>query len=105
MVERESAGRALPGTFLVTENLNDLHPLVVNNPRIARIKIALPSPGELTQAFEFLKPSYSCALQEYSGQLPSVAQQLAGSTLGAIETLLQNARALPAVLETDDLVN
>lgn len=31
-------------TFLITENLNDLHSLVVNNPRAARIKIALPSP-------------------------------------------------------------
>jgi hypothetical protein len=40
-------------TFLITENLNDLHPLVVNNPRAARIKIALPSPEDLTQAFEF----------------------------------------------------
>src|SRR5271166_2772020 len=97
------AGHSLV-TFLVTENLNDLHPLVVNNPRIARIKIALPSPGELTQAFEFLKPSYSCALREYSGQLPSVAQQLAGSTLGAIETLLRTREHSQQCLKPDDLV-
>src|SRR6516164_135212 len=51
------AGHSLV-TFLFTENLNDLHPLIVNNPRAARIKIALPSPDELTQAFEILKPSY-----------------------------------------------
>src|SRR5215475_13956260 len=41
-------------TFLVTENLNDLHPLIVNNPRAARIKIALPAPGDLAQAFELM---------------------------------------------------
>src|SRR5262252_1663039 len=82
------AGHSL-ATFHVTENLNDLHPLIVNNPRAARIKIALPSPDELTQAFEILKPSYPCSLQEFSNQLPTVSQQLAGSTLGAIETLLK----------------
>src|SRR5215472_5279436 len=37
-------------SFLITENLNDLHPLIVNNPRVAQIKIALPSPVELTDA-------------------------------------------------------
>jgi hypothetical protein len=97
------AGHSL-ATFLVTENLNDLHPLVVNNPRAARIKIALPSPDELTQAFEFLNPSYSCALKEYSGRLQNVAQQLAGSTLGAVETLLKTREHARQSLEPDDLV-
>src|SRR5262249_29047264 len=89
-------------TFLITENLNDLHPLIVNNPRAARIKIALPSPEELTQAFEFMSPSYPCALKEYSGKLPTVAQQLAGSTLGAIETLLKTREHSRQCLAPDD---
>lgn len=97
------AGHSL-ATFLVAENLNDLHPLVVNNPRVARIKVALPSPEDLTQAFEFLKPSYSCALREYSGSLQNVAQQLAGSTLGAIETLLKTREHAQQCLKLDDLV-
>src|SRR6201982_2960343 len=61
------AGHSL-ARFLVSENMNDLHPLIVNNPRIARIKIALPSADDLTRAFEFLKPSFPCALKEYSGK-------------------------------------
>src|SRR5215475_12067353 len=97
------AGHSL-ATFLVTENLNDLHPLIVNNPRAARVKIALPSPEDLTRAFEFLSPSYPCALREYAGRLPSVAQQLAGSTLGAIETLLKTREHAKQCLEADDLV-
>lgn len=97
------AGHSL-ATFLVTENLNDLHPLVVNNPRAARIKIALPSPEELAQAFEFLNPSYSCALRKYSGRLENIAQQLAGSTLGAIETLLKTREHSRQCLEPGDLV-
>jgi len=89
---------------LITENLNDLHPLVVNNPRAARIKIALPSPDELSQAFTFLNPDYPCALREFSGQRNNVAQQLAGSTLGAIETLLKTREHAHQCLIPDDLV-
>src|SRR5215831_3001496 len=62
------AGHAL-ATFLVTENLNALHPLVDNDSRIARVRIDLPAPDDLAQAFEFLKPTYTCALREFSGQL------------------------------------
>lgn len=97
------AGHSLV-TFLVSENLNDLHPLIVNNPRAARIKIALPSPDDLAQAFEFLKPAYSCALQKFSGEFDNVAQQLAGSTLGAIETLLKTREHARQSLESRDLV-
>jgi hypothetical protein len=97
------AGHSL-ATFLIAENLNDLHPLIVNNPRAARIKIALPSPDDLTQAFEILTSPYSCALREFSGKLDSVAQQLAGSTLGAIETLLKTREHAKQSLESSDLV-
>jgi hypothetical protein len=91
-------------TFLVTENLNDLHSLIVNNPRAARIKIALPSADDLAQAFDFLNPTYSCALREFSGRWQSVAQQLAGSTLGAIETLLKTREHSRQCLAPHDLV-
>jgi len=97
------AGHSL-ATFLVSENLNDLHPLIVNNPRTARVKIALPSPDDLAQAFEFLSPSYPCALKEFSGRLQTVSQQLAGSTLGAIETLLKTREHARQCLAPEDLV-
>lgn len=97
------AGHSL-ATFLLAENLNDLHPLIVNNPRAARIKIALPSPDELTQAFEMLNSAYPSALKEFSGNLTHVAQQLAGSTLGAVETLLKTREHGKRSLEPSDLV-
>src|SRR5215471_11003756 len=97
------AGHSLV-TFLVTENLNDLHPLVVNNPRAARIKIALPSPDELTEAFEMLTSCYPCALRDYSANLQTVAEQLAGSTLSSIETLLKIREHARLCLGADDLV-
>jgi len=97
------AGHSL-ATFLVAENLNDLHTLIVNNPRAARIKIALPSADELTQAFEMLNACYPSALQQFSGKLDQVAQQLAGSSLGAVETLLKTREHTKKSLEGADLV-
>jgi len=44
-------------TFLITENLSDLHSLLVNNPRAGRIKIPLPSTEELTGAIQLLSSS------------------------------------------------
>jgi AAA+ superfamily predicted ATPase len=76
-------------TFLITENLNDLHSLIVNNPRVARLKIPLPSSEELEQAFELLAPQHPIALGGYPGGLPAVASMLTGSTLGAIESMLK----------------
>src|SRR5262244_3005399 len=43
-------------SFLLTENLNDLHPLIVNNPRVARTKIDLPTPKELSDGFSIMSP-------------------------------------------------
>lgn len=91
-------------TFLITENLNDLHPLIVNNSRAARIKIALPSSEELTQAFEFMASGYPAALRDYNGQLATAAQELAGSSLGAVETLLKQREYSRQSLEASDLV-
>jgi ATPase family associated with various cellular activities (AAA) len=82
------AGHAL-ATFLLTENLNDLHPLIVNNPRIARVRIDLPSCGELLEAFRAMAPSFPVSLSQMTGDLPAVAEQLAGSTLGALESMIK----------------
>ncbi len=65
-------GHAL-ATFLVTENLNDLHPMLSNNPRAAKVKVPLPSPEELREASELMAPSFPTALSEFSGKLAAVA--------------------------------
>src|SRR5262249_13549760 len=69
------AGHAL-ATFLLTENLNDLHPLLVNNPRIARIRIDLPSSSQLLDGFPVLAPSFPVSLAQVASDLPSIAEQL-----------------------------
>ena len=90
-------------TFLVTENLNDLHPLLVNNPQAAQVKVPLPSPEELSGAFAMFAPQYPKALFEYSKDVSRPASQLAGATLSSIENLLKTTEHKGVSLDDNDL--
>lgn len=92
-------------TFLVVENLNDLNPLLANNPRAARIKVGLPGPDELSRAYQVMAPRFPTALREYSSAVDSLARQLAGATLGATESLLKTREYAKRPLEAKDLVS
>jgi SpoVK/Ycf46/Vps4 family AAA+-type ATPase len=91
-------------SFLIVENLNDLHTLIAANPRTARIKIALPDASQLTAAFSLMAPQYPTALQEYSQRLDNLAHELMGSTLGAVETMLKTKEHGKTKIVSDDLV-
>src|SRR5215813_7911029 len=96
-------GHAL-ATFLLTENLNDLHALLVNNPRTARLRIDLPSSDELLSGFRVLAPSFPVSLAGMAADLPAVAQQLAGTTLGALESAIKTKEHRGEALAATDLV-
>lgn len=91
-------------TFLIAENLNDLHPMLATNPRAALVKVPLPSPGDLTRAFSLLAPAFPTALQNYTTNLGHAAAQLAGASLGAVETMLKTREHKKAPLTDTDLV-
>ncbi|HEV3040217.1 MAG TPA: AAA family ATPase [Candidatus Angelobacter sp.] len=91
-------------TFLIVENLNDLHPLIVNNARAAQIKIALPSPGELTSAFSVIGPSYPTALGEYQDRLDLLASQLSGASLSMVESTLRTKEHRKEKIVSEDVV-
>ncbi len=76
-------------TFLVTENLSDLHSLLVTNARAAHIRLPLPSPIELVDALKFMGAAYPTALSNYQRDFKPLALSLAGTTLGAVESLLK----------------
>jgi hypothetical protein len=90
-------------SFLLTENLNDLHPLIVNNPRVARVKIDLPDAEQLLGGFRVLAPAYSTAFADFSADLGSVAEQLSGATLGAIESVVKTKEHRKERLASADL--
>ncbi|MGV3531798.1 MAG: AAA family ATPase [Chthoniobacteraceae bacterium] len=76
-------------TFLLTENLNDLHPLLATNPRAARVKIPLPGVEEIEGALRSGAERYAGALADFASDLPTLASHLAGTTLNAIDSLLK----------------
>jgi len=96
------AGHAL-ATFLLTENLNDLHPLIVNNPRVARARIDLPSAIDLADGFRVMAPSFPVSLSAMAADLPALAEQLAGTTLGALESVVKTKEHRKEPLGAADL--
>lgn len=90
-------------SFLLTENLNDLHPLIVNNPRAARVKIDLPASEQLLDGFRTILPVYPTALADFSSNLPALAEQLSGATMGAIESVVKTKEHRKEHLVSADL--
>jgi hypothetical protein len=76
-------------TCLLAENLNDLHPLLANNPRAATIKIPLPTGEDMAPLLAQMAPQCPVALAEFQGRFEHLAAQLAGTTLTAVENLLK----------------
>jgi hypothetical protein len=91
-------------TFLIAENLNDLHPLLTASTRIARVQVPLPSTDELADTLALVAPRYPHALENYADDLPRVAQHLTGATMCAVDSLLKTADYRRAPLTPDDLV-
>jgi ATPase family associated with various cellular activities (AAA) len=90
-------------SFLLTENLNDLHALVVNNPRVARVKIDLPGSDQLLEGFRVIAPCYPTALANFAADLPAMAEQLAGATFGAVESVVKTKEHRKEHLASADL--
>lgn len=90
-------------TFLIAENLNDLHSIVVNNPRASQIEISLPNAVELGDAFRLLAPKFPVAFTEYADDLDRPAAQLTGTSLSAVESLLKTKEYRKEPLKEGDL--
>ncbi len=91
-------------SFLLVENLNDLHPLVSQNGQAARIAVPLPQKQELEPALDVLHAQYPVPLQPFAGKLAEPAAALAGATLNSIETLVQTRQHRAQPLTAQDLV-
>jgi hypothetical protein len=90
-------------TWLIADNLHDVHSLLVNNPRAASVEIPLPSTSELRTAIEGFAADFPTALSALSN-LDSLAQQLTGATLSSVENLLRVKEHAKQPLEGPDLV-
>ena len=110
LLMRDWAGDALLGgtrlvTCLIADNLNDLHPLLVNDPRAAHLTLPLPNTSELRAALDLLAPAHPVALTKFSANLAPLADALTGSTLGAVENLLKLKEYRHEPIRPADLVS
>lgn len=74
--------------FLLSENLNELHPLAAHHPSLSSLEIPLPSEDELTGVLEIMRLSCPLALAEVQERLPWAAARLRGATASAVEDLI-----------------
>jgi hypothetical protein len=76
-------------TFLVAENLADLHRLLASNLRAVQVRIPLPSPVEIASALEVLAPKHPIALADHRERLELLGAEFAGVSGAALESLLR----------------
>ncbi len=74
-------------TFLLTDAIHDLHPILANNSRAASFKITLPEPETITRYLASLGDHE--VLADFAGQTDHLGTQLAGLSLGAIDGLVK----------------
>jgi len=108
LIMREWSRDALLGespfaSFLIAENLNDLHALLTQNPRAAKFKVPLPDGKDLGDALESFKPRAALALEHFAGELPNLGMQLGGATLASLDSLLKTREFAKTPLERSDI--
>jgi hypothetical protein len=91
-------------TCLIADNLNDLHPLIVQNPRVGSIQVPQPTVGELQAVLALIESNYPKALSEFKGKSSVLANQLAGASVNSIEELLKLKEHTGEAIQPADLV-
>lgn len=76
-------------TFLLSQNLSDVHPLLARNPRAQRVPIPLPTKEELMESLEAIAPLYPTVLGSSAERRSEFAGALVGATVSAAESLIK----------------
>lgn len=75
-------------SFLIADNLNDLHPQIAFNPRVTRIRVPLPDDAVLKQALAQLRLDHPAAFDAGSDD-QQIAQALSGVSISALHSLVK----------------
>jgi hypothetical protein len=75
-------------SFLIADNLNDLHPQVAFSPRVARILVPLPDVPELARALAQMRVDHPAAFDPASGD-EAAADALHGVSISALLSLVR----------------
>lgn len=88
-------------SLLLADNLNDLHPLVANNPRIDRVQVPLPDAASLGQCLAQLRVDHPAA---FASEDNDTVQALAGVSLSALASLVKRRAHEGKVLGAQDWI-
>jgi len=75
-------------SFLIADNLNDLHPQIAFNPRVARVRVPLPDASVLRRALAQMRLDYPAAFNAESGD-EAAANALSGVSISALGSLVR----------------
>jgi ATPase family associated with various cellular activities (AAA) len=99
----ESPFSELPFTsILISDNLNDLEPLVAYDAHTARVRVSLPDAGALERALTILKSHHPKAFAA-NANLSQIAAALVGVTVAALESLIKIRHHSGTALSSGDL--
>jgi len=88
--------------ILIADNLNDVEPLIANNPQMARIRVPLPDPSSLERALSLLKSRNPAAFAP-GVDIKQFSAALVGVTVSAMESLVKIRHHSAEPLGTSDL--
>ena len=91
--------------FLISENLNGVHPLITECPRVTHTEIKLPQSDEIAATLDLLTPKCPTAMKDYAGKSAEVASRLRGATISSIESLLMRLEHDGNTLNENQLAN
>jgi len=89
--------------FLISPQINALHPLVAQNPRVSEVSVPLPHTDDLEDSLEVLSVECPNALRSFDGDLKSPARRLTGVTLSSLEALIKRRHFEDDPLQEEDL--
>ncbi|MES1263917.1 MAG: AAA family ATPase, partial [Peristeroidobacter soli] len=89
-------------SLLISDNLNDLEPLIAYAPQASRVRVPLPSIPELQDALALLQSQFSQTIPAET-DLPSLAAALTGVSVSTLEQLTKMRAHLNHVLQSSDL--
>lgn len=99
---REEALRRNPiASFLICENLSELHPLLASNPDAAAMQVPLPDAAMLAHTLR--AEASPELLGEWSGREEELAGQLTGSSVKSVRRLLRRRRKEGGAIARTDL--
>lgn len=90
-------------TFLITDNVSDLHQILTTNPRAPRLEVPLPDQAQLAEALRLLALSCPIPLRPFTAGMDGPAGALIGSSLAAVESMLRTKHHLREEIRDQDL--